>query len=397
MNVVSMAMILAGTLIAIMTLPGTIELLMLSVAGLLPSRRDAWPTQPNGFRLAIVVPAHNEELNISACVSSLQTADRTGVDLVIAVVADNCVDHTADVAADAGAAVLVRNNATKRGKGYALDYAFSVLQPQRYDAFAIVDADSKVSTNFLIETVCAFLNGAEATQCRYVVANSGDSIRTRLLNVALLAFNVLRPRGRDRLGISAGIYGNGFALSAATLLAVPYTADSVVEDLEFHLSLVRAGRRVQFLDRATVYGQMPVAGAGVKTQRARWEGGRFRMVAEKLPALIVEILKGRWRLIEPGLDLILLPLAFHVLLLLSAALTPFWLARDLGLGGLAVVGFHLFAAIIVGGGTWRDVAVLVAAPLYILWKVLLLPQMIASSRSGAAWVRTARVGEKKLP
>ena len=43
------------------------------------------------------------------------------------------------------------------------------------------------------------------------------------------------------------------------------------------------------------------------------------------------------------------------------------------------------------------IAVLAAAPFYVLWKVLLLPRVIASSRSGAAWVRTERTGEKKLP
>jgi cellulose synthase/poly-beta-1,6-N-acetylglucosamine synthase-like glycosyltransferase len=396
MSVLYAAAAVAGSLVAILTLPGTLELLMLSVAGLLPSRRRA-ASRPDRFRLAIVVPAHNEELNIAGCVKSLLAATRNGIDLTIAVVADNCEDQTAEVAREAGARVLVRKNATKRGKGYALDYAFGILQPEGYDAYAVIDADSNVSPNLFTETVAAFHAGAEATQCSYVVRNSNDSVRTRLLSVALLAFNVLRPRGRDRLGLSAGIYGNGFALSAATLKAVPYTADSVVEDLEFHLALVRAGRRVQFLDRATVYGEMPVAGAGVKTQRARWEGGRFRMMAEKIPLLTVEILKGRLRLMEPCLDLMLLPLAFHVLLLLLAAFTPFRPARDLALAGLAVVVFHLFAAIAAGGGTWKDVAVLGAAPFYVLWKVLLLPKVIATSRSGAAWVRTERVGEKKLP
>lgn len=389
--------IVAGTAIALATLPGTIELFVLSAAGLLPAKRRTLRPTNELFRLAVVVPAHNEELNIAGCVRSIQSAERTGIELAIAVIADNCEDGTAAVAAAQGARVLVRTNVEKRGKGYALDYAFRILQSEGYDAFAVVDADSTVSANFLRATVESIRNGAEATQCRYIVRNSGDSVRTRLLNVALLAFNVLKPRGRDRLGLSAGIYGNGFALSAATLRAVPYTAESVVEDLEFHLALVRAGRRVRFVDDAVVYGEMPVAGAGVKTQRARWEGGRLRMLAEKAPSLVVEILKGRLALTEPLLDLLLLPLAFHVTLLLLSALTPFAPARDLGLAGLAVVVFHLFAAIRTGGGSWKDASVLAAAPFYIVWKILLIPRIVATSRSGAAWVRTERTGENKLP
>jgi len=389
-------LISSGMIIALLTLPGTIELLALSVAGLLP-RAQRRSRTGRTLRLAVVVPAHNEALNIGSCVRSLLDADRTGVELTIAVIADNCEDETAATATKAGARVLVRRNAEKRGKGYALDYAFGILQSEGYDVFAVVDADSAVSPNFLTATAGEFCAGAEATQCRYIVRNSGASIRTRLLNVALLAFNVLKPRGRDRLGLSAGIYGNGFALSDATLRAVPYTAESVVEDLEFHLALVRASRRVRFVDDAVVYGEMPVAGAGVKTQRARWEGGRLRMMIEKAPSLLLEIAKGQLKLTEPLLDLLLLPLAFHVVLLLLAALTPYPPARDLGLAGLAVVLFHLFAAIATGGGTWSDVVVLLAAPFYIVWKIILIPRIITTSRSGAAWVRTERTGEKKLP
>lgn len=383
-----------SAIVAALTLPGTLELLLLSFAGLLPKRRAARPL-PRPFRLAVVVPSHNESLNITRCVASLAAADRTGLDLTITVIADNCTDDTAAVAANAGARVLVRNNAEKRGKGFALDYAFGILMPEVYDGFCVVDADSAVSHNLWTATAAELAAGADATQCRYVVRNSGDSIRTRLMNVALLAFNVLRPRGRDRLGLSCGIYGNGFALAAQTLREVPYTAESVVEDLEFHLALVRAGKRVRFLDDASVSGDMPVAGAGVKTQRARWEGGRFRMMAEKAPVLLGEILRGRLRLTEPLLDLLLLPLAFHVVLLLIAALAPFPFARGAGITGLAVVIFHLFATIAATGGTWRDVAVLAAAPFYVIWKLLLIPKLLATSRSGAAWVRTERSGEDK--
>ena len=55
-------------------------------------------------------------------------------------------------------------------------------------------------------------SGADAVQCRYLVRNAGASVRTRLMSIALRAFNVLRARGRDGLGLSCGIYGNGFGL-----------------------------------------------------------------------------------------------------------------------------------------------------------------------------------------
>jgi len=217
------------------------------------------------------------------------------------------------------------------------------------------------------------------------------------MRVAGGAFNVLRPRGRDRCGLSAGLYGNGFALSAATLQAVPYSSVSVVEDLEYHLALLRAGKKVRFADVTTVYGDMPGSGAGVNTQRARWEGGRLRMIMKNAPQLAGEVLRGRFVFLEPCLDLLLLPLAFHVTLLLIMATTPSSTIRGLALLSLGLVGVHLFVGIRVIGGGLPDVAALLGAPFYIVWKLLLIPKLIAGSRSSSAWVRTERMAERKIP
>lgn len=382
------ALTIVGALAALLTLAGTFELLALTLGGLVPSRKGPKPLSKR-FRLAVVIPAHNEEASIAECVSSIFQASRALIDPAVVVVADNCRDLTAAVARQAGARVLVRQNPAQRGKGYALEYAFSTLAPEGFHGFLVIDADSTVSSNLLIEVAAFLASGADAVQCRYLVRNAGASLRTRLMNVALLAFNVLRPRGRDNLGLSAGIYGNGFALSSETLRAVPYTADSVVEDLEYHLALVRAGKLVHFADNATVYGDMPVAGKGVETQRTRWEGGRFRMLAERAPSLAREVLRGRLQFLEPLLDLLLLPLAFHVALLILAVLAPDGLVRSAGLAGLAVVGLHVIGALVVGGGP-RDLLALLAAPFYVLWKIRLIPALLKASRSEAVWVRTER-------
>ena len=44
----------------------------------------------------------------------------------IFVVADNCIDNTAKIAAALGANVIIRFNPVERGKRYALEYAFWV-------------------------------------------------------------------------------------------------------------------------------------------------------------------------------------------------------------------------------------------------------------------------------
>ncbi|MCL5746165.1 MAG: glycosyltransferase family 2 protein [Acidobacteria bacterium] len=380
---------IAGTAAAIFTLPGSLELLALTAGAILPARRrrKQHPRSEALARIAVVVPAHDEETCIERCVTSIRGAADAGTAIVV--VADNCADRTGELAERAGARVLVRRDPGRRGKGYALDFAFRQLLAEDFDAFIVIDADSVAESNLIAEFRRLFQAGAGAVQCRYLVSNAGESIRTRLMQLALLGFNVLRPKGRDRWGFSAGILGNGFGLTRETLLSVPYEARSVVEDLEYHLRLVRAGWRVWFADAASVWGEMPAAGRGASTQRARWEGGRFRMLGEAGPVLAREVLKGQVRLVEPLLDLLLLPLAFHVLLL-GAALAAPGPVRVYAASGIALVLIHVVASIRVGGGSFKNLATLGAAPFYIAWKVLLLGTIWRAAKPDSAWVRTER-------
>jgi cellulose synthase/poly-beta-1,6-N-acetylglucosamine synthase-like glycosyltransferase len=383
---------LAAALLILLTLPGTIELAILTFANLLPPRdeRSGIRKAPIG-KLAIVIPAHDESATISRCVESIAAcAAPAGIETPIIVVADNCTDDTAELARTASARVMVRNDDARRGKGFALHYAFAQLLSEGVDAVLVVDADSTMERGTLLEVARVLLNGADGVQVCYKVLNPDASMRARLMNVAFMAFNILRPRGRQRLGLSVGILGNGFALSRATLAAVPYDAHSIVEDLEYHLRLVRAGRRVQFTDKATVRGLMPTSGTGVRTQRTRWEGGRLSMIVQHAPRLAREVVAGRWRLLEPMLELLLLPLAFHVTMLLIALAIPNGAARAYAVAALALVTLHVGAGVIVGGGGMRDLAALAVAPFYVLWKLAAAPGILRSARRATPWIRTSR-------
>lgn len=385
-----MTLILAllGLLLILASLPGTLELLALTLAGLKRPRFPAVAAAP--LKLAVVVPAHNEATGIAACVKNLSAADYTPGSVEIIVIADNCTDATAEHAQQAGARVLVRTNPNERGKGYALDYAFTQLLAEPFDAFLVIDADSRVDPDLFVKCKQAFTAGADALQCRYADDTPPTSARGRLLRLAWLAFNVLRPRGRENLGLSVGILGNGFGLTRATLAAVPYRARSIVEDLEYHLQLVESGRRVRYLDGVCVWSPLPQNRANAAAQRSRWEGGRVRMIREFVPQLTAAVAAGKTKLLEPLLELLLLPLAWHVSLLLLALLWPWGPARGYALLGLAVVGLHLVATLWVGRCGWDDVRALLAAPFYLLWKLALLPRTLRASGRGAAWQRTER-------
>ena len=386
---------LVGAAAAVASIPGSVELLTLSCAALTPrdSRLAERPlTKP--WRVAVIVPAHNEETTIASCIESLLETERDGMDVDIYVIADNCSDRTAPVAAAAGAQVLVRTNESQRGKGYALDFAFTELELLGHDCVLIVDADTKVEANLIVAAAGAMRNGADGVQVRYLVRNPDLSAKARLRDLGLRAFNITRTQGRQRLGISVGLLGNGFGLRKETIAAVPYAAASVVEDLEYHLLLVDHGLRVQFVEDTAVFGEMPNHTSGIKSQRARWEGGRLSMMLRATPGLLVSILKGKGRFVEPLLELLLLPLAFHALLLLVAVSAPLLAARIVGLSGFAILLIHMLTTMYLGGWKWEEFAALLRAPVYVVWKLLLVPSLVKSASAKTAWVRTKRNAEK---
>ena len=217
-------------------------------------------------KLAIIVPAHNEELLVARCVASLRASATTTTQIFV--VAHNCSDTTAARARAAGAEVLEYNDPEARGKGFALRHGFEHTLAVDSDAVMVVDADSTVSPNTVAAVQSAFAHGARVIQCRYEMFSTTDRSSTRLAALAFRGFNVVRPRGRERLGLSAGILGNGFAIVRPVLEAIPYDAFSVVEDLEYHLHLVMAGERVRYLEYALVSADFPESRAGESVQRS---------------------------------------------------------------------------------------------------------------------------------
>jgi cellulose synthase/poly-beta-1,6-N-acetylglucosamine synthase-like glycosyltransferase len=381
---------LLGTLLIAATLPLALELLALSLAAALPDRPSAVSAASSQVRLAVIIPAHNEQQLIGQCVASLAGATTTYV------IAHNCTDDTAERAREAGAQVLVLND-NVGGKGVALDFGFSHAIEEGAEAVLVIDADSIVGAGLIQSVSAAFGHGARAVQCRYQVGNATTNLRTRLTSLAFLGMNVVRPLGRHRLGLSCGIFGNGFALSAATLARVPYTPNSLVEDLEYHLHLIRAGIRVEFLDHACVFGEMPETSAASASQRARWEGGRILMRRLWTRPLLGEVSRGRLRMLEPLLDLRSLPLAAEAALLLVAiglglGAHLLWLAIYAAIGAGSIVLYVVVAAWL-GPDRWNTLGALASAPAYLAWKVLMIPRTRLAARSGATWVRTQRNAE----
>jgi cellulose synthase/poly-beta-1,6-N-acetylglucosamine synthase-like glycosyltransferase len=390
MNLIFLAI---GALLLLVTLPLVLELSFVTAANLLPAGK---PESAPGLAsletvfpvLFIIVPAHNEDLLVGRTVQSLRAS--AGPSGRIFVVAHNCSDQTAARAAQAGAEVLVYNDPDARGKGFALRHGFEYALAQGADAVMVVDADSTVSPNTVTAVRTAIVSGSRIMQCRYQMESTTGRSSTRLAALAFRGFNVIRPRGRSRLGLSAGILGNGFAIVRPVLESIPYDAFSVVEDLEYHLHLVMAGERVIYLDNASISADFPESHAGESVQRSRWEGGRMRTARSWSVPLAARVFTGQFRLLEPLCDLAGLPLAYGVFALLIALCVPVPWLRWYAAASLAIVLAHVLCAAWAGPDFTGTLRLLLMAPFYILRKLWMIPGVLRGSRTKAAWVRTER-------
>jgi len=373
-------------------------LALVAVAGLL-ARRPADRPGPARHRFAVVVPAHNEARTLPALLAGLHALDYPRPRYEVIVVADNCDDDTAAIALAHGARVLTRTDPARRSKGYALGWAFTRLLPERrHDAFVVLDADSRPAPDLLTRLGACLRTGASAAQAYCAVANPGESWRTALMTADMALIHYLRPAGRQGLGGSADIHGNGFCLTRAVLRQVPWQTASVAEDHEYHLQLLFAGIRSVFVPGAVVYTTMEPTMKTARSQELRWEGGRFALARRHLGALLGAAWRRRsWTHLDAALDLTTPP--FSVLAAGTAGMAALhgvaWLAGGpampaLAWGGLlAGQAFYVFAGCALARVPARAYAALfVYGPLYTiakLWYCLL----VAAGRS-RGWVPTPR-------
>lgn len=391
--------LLLHLLLAILALPVLPAALYLAVLTLLSARLPQ-PALPQGkLRFDILVPAHNESLVIERTIRSLQRLDWPADRFRIVVIADNCDDDTAQLARASGVHVLERHDPTRMGKNHALRYggAFSAAD-EGVDAIVVIDADTVVSPNLLHACASRIEQGAQAVQVRYGVLNPDESWRTRLLTIAYAAFHDVRSRARERLGVSAGLRGNGMCLTLELLRAQAFRTHTITEDLEYGIMLGLAGIRVHYVDEAYVKAEQTPSARGAHSQRQRWERGRLHVIRDYTGPLLANCWRQRSKLgLDLALDLLTLPLGYIGLLalvLLLASLGAHALLPSASLvvwawaavGAIAVLVLHTLRGWQLSPLGVVALLDLLRVPYFIVWKLGL---WLAASAKGR-WVRTMR-------
>ncbi|HEV7258710.1 MAG TPA: glycosyltransferase family 2 protein [Bosea sp. (in: a-proteobacteria)] len=342
------------------------------------------------------MPAHDEEAIIARSIASIMAQLPASGRLLV--VADNCSDDTAQVAAAAGADLAIRHDLTRVGKGYALDHGVRFLGIDPPEVVIIIDADCEAMPGTLdhLARQCA-ATGRPAQARDTVLAPSSPSPADKVSLLAWTVKTLVRPLGSTRLGWPCQLMGTGMALPFDLIRRLDLATGHLAEDQKIGAELALAGKPPLFCPQAQVVSRLPEGETGKNQQRTRWEHGHLAIIGEFLfPMLRQSIAKRSLQLFAFTLDLCIPPLTLLAMsLLLMAGLSLLWFAAT-GAAAPFIVSLIVLACLAATIAmawwqfgraiiSWRELA---AAPAYCLLKI---PSFIRFFfHRQVDWVRTER-------
>lgn len=365
---------------------------------LLPFRQDELNSDNDAHQpIAVLVPAHNESKGILLTLADISAQLAPGDQLLV--VADNCVDDTAAIAADAGATVIKRDDLTKIGKGYALEFGLRHLCANPPTIVIIIDADCRVAEGTLVRLEKKCTKTRRPVQALDLMTAPDESpVNYCVAEFAWRVKNWVRPLGLSALNLPCQLMGTGMAFPWEVIQSAKLASGSLVEDLELGLELAKLGSSPLFCPSARVTSKFPLTVEAAASQRKRWEGGHVNTILTAFPRLIsTAIVLRNWDLLALTLDLAIPPVSVLTILLgaefVIAALAACFgfpsLALPITFSSITVFGLSIFVCWLKYGRDVLPPAAIFSVASYLLNKIPIYRQLL-SRNTVNQWIRTDR-------
>jgi len=261
---------------------------------------------------AVLICARNEENVLGNLIGSLDQQQYPRDMYDIFVVADNCEDHTADIARNSGTIVYERSDPDRQTKGYAMNWFFNKFRqdyPGIYDACVVFDADNVVDPGFLAAVNRQLCAGKKVAVGYRLGKNPSDTWISGTSSIFWLMQSRFFFLPRLRLGLSCcSAGGTGFMFRLDVLGANGWETQSLCEDIEFALQNIEKGNDVSYAYDAVFYDEQPETLRQSIKQRYRWAVGTIQILKLNLPGLLRAVIKEhRWKAIDGIIFIISLP------------------------------------------------------------------------------------------
>jgi cellulose synthase/poly-beta-1,6-N-acetylglucosamine synthase-like glycosyltransferase len=238
-------------------------------------------------RVAVLIPAYNEETVIVRTIRSVLNSDYRNLHVVV--IDDGSSDRTAEVAREAYAAeiaagrvvVLSKPNA---GKAAALNYALELITEEIYVG---IDADTVIATDAISRLIPHFEDPRIGAMAGNAKVGNRVNLWTRWQALEYITSQNFERRALNLFHVVTVVPGAiGAWRTEPVRKAGGYPMNTVAEDADLTMNLLEQGLRVEYEDRSLAFTEAPINAKGLMRQRFRWSFGILQAVWKHKAAFV---------------------------------------------------------------------------------------------------------------
>jgi peptidoglycan-N-acetylglucosamine deacetylase len=272
-------------------------------------KRKNYATPEYAPRVAVLIPAYNEEKVIVRTIRSVMMSTYKNIRIIV--IDDGSKDNTFEVARAAYPAdiasgrltVLTKQNA---GKAEALNYAIERFDEEIYVG---IDADTVIAHDAIARLVPHFANPKIGAVAGNAKVGNRVNLWTRWQALEYITSQNFERRALDLFDVVTVVPGAiGAWRTSAVKTGEGYHPDTVAEDADLTMNLLEQGYSVIYEDQALAFTEAPVNADGLMRQRFRWSFGILQAIFKHRGAFTKHRAMGLFALPNILIFQILLPL-----------------------------------------------------------------------------------------
>jgi cellulose synthase/poly-beta-1,6-N-acetylglucosamine synthase-like glycosyltransferase len=283
-------------------------------------KRKNFATADYNPRVAVLIPAYNEELVIVRTIRSVMMSNYKNMHIIV--IDDGSKDRTSEVARAAypkeiesgRLTVLTKPNG---GKADALNYA---LEHVVEDIYVGIDADGVIAHDAISRLVPHFADPKIGAVAGNAKVGNRVNLWTRWQALEYITSQNFERRALDLFDVVMVVPGAiGAWRTAAVKAGSGYHTNTVAEDADLTMNILEQGYSVIYEDQALAFTEAPVNADGLMRQRFRWSFGILQALFKHRGAVRKHRAMGLFALPNILIFQILLPLVSPLIDLMFVA------------------------------------------------------------------------------
>ena len=231
-------------------------------------------------QVAVLIPAYNEEKVIERTIQGALDSDYPNLRVIV--IDDGSKDRTLEIArrtfrAETAAGRVLILTKPNGGKAEALNFGLEHIGAA--ELFVGIDADTIVAPDAITRLVPHFLNPKVAAVAGNAKVGNRVNLWTRWQALEYITSQNFERRALNTMGAVSVVPGAIGAWRVGPVReAGVYHVDTVAEDADLTMALLRNGYRVEYEDLALAFTEAPTNAHSLMRQRFRWSFGILQAV-----------------------------------------------------------------------------------------------------------------------